>query len=282
MDIPVLWQTWLQACEILQNATDETRRRMPEHTHTQKGPNALPQHFFQKLKSSFHKLCLALTSHHGFRDQDMEDSYDILYIFLYFPCVCERVCVCACVCVWWAQQLLIQLNVWSEELSLQTQSLMRLTHTHRQTWCTSRVESDAKLHPVSPPVNQTPETVTPSFIAQSDEELSCPYVCLHTHHTTSAHTSAHVSLHSHESLLQYKIKGQGYQSSTDSPLVSNRTLLASCHLTHLTASASLWAVRCRSLPTTKSAGYKTAEKVCSGKLESALTESKVSYVNPPL
>ena len=71
---------------------------MPEHTHTQKGPNALPQHFFQKLKSSFHKLCLALTSHPGFRDQDMEDSYNILYIFLYFPCVFVRECVCVRAC----------------------------------------------------------------------------------------------------------------------------------------------------------------------------------------
>lgn len=44
---------------------------------------------------------------------------------------------------------------------------------------------------------------------------------------TNIDTHAHISLPSHQSLIQYKIKGQAYQSSADSLLVSDMTLIAS-------------------------------------------------------
>lgn len=44
---------------------------------------------------------------------------------------------------------------------------------------------------------------------------------------TNIDTHAHISLPSHQSLIQYKIKGQAYQRSADSLLVSNMTLIAS-------------------------------------------------------
>lgn len=71
------------------------------HECTQREPNTLLQHFFQKLKRSFHKLCLALTS---LLDLGIKIWKTAIIFYIYIVCVCRCVCVvgvgvCRCVCV---------------------------------------------------------------------------------------------------------------------------------------------------------------------------------------